>query len=184
MSLINYWTLCKFIRTEVTTIYKKCWINNISWKCFAVNASLEWINNGGLVLATGVAKKSIYKRSWSETTLTGKSWFHIRTPLGIEPGSLMTGSKRVDHLTSRTVYECSEIAGSPQGSPLAADYVSCEARRRTCSQRETGTEELCEIKWDYHIVGTTAQWQFGTKPASDKATCIKHVGVTNVVRQR
>ncbi len=29
----------------------------------------------------------------------------------------MTGSKQVDHWTSRTVYECSEIAGSPQGFP-------------------------------------------------------------------
>jgi hypothetical protein len=35
-------------------------------------------------------------------------------PLGIEPGSLMTGSKGVNHWTSGTVYECSEIAGSPQ----------------------------------------------------------------------
>jgi hypothetical protein len=49
--------------------------------------------------------------------LTGESRFHINTPLGIEPGSLMTGSKRVDHWTSGTVYECSEIARSPQGSP-------------------------------------------------------------------
>jgi hypothetical protein len=48
------------------------------------------------------------------------------------------------------------IAGSPQGSPLAADSVGCEAGRGTCSERETGTEELCEIKWDYHIVGTRA----------------------------
>ncbi len=48
----------------------------------------------------------------SETTLTGESQFHISTPLGIEPGSLMTGSKRVDHWTSGTVCECSEIAGS------------------------------------------------------------------------
>jgi hypothetical protein len=38
----------------------------------------------------------------------------------------------------------------------AADYVDCEAGRRTCSKRETGTEELYEIKRDYHIVGTTA----------------------------
>ncbi len=68
----------------------------------------------------------------------------------------MIGSKRVDHWTSGTVYECSEIAGSPQGYPPAADYVGCEARRRTCSECETGTEELCEIKWDYHIVGMTA----------------------------
>ncbi len=68
----------------------------------------------------------------------------------------MTKSKRVDHWTSGSVYECSEIAGYPQGSPVAADYVGCKAGRRTCSECETGTEELCEIKWDYHIVGTTA----------------------------
>jgi hypothetical protein len=54
------------------------------------------------------------------------------------------------------VYESSEIAGSPQGSPPAADYVGYEARRRTCSERETMTGKLCEIKWDYHIVGTMA----------------------------
>jgi hypothetical protein len=33
--------------------------------------------------------------------------------------------------------------------------VGFEAGRRTCSEREIGTEELCEIKWDYHIVSTT-----------------------------
>jgi hypothetical protein len=85
-------------------------------------------------------------RHCSETTLTGDSWFHKSIPLGTEPESLMTGSKRMDHWTSGTVYECSEIAGSPQVSPPAADCVGCEARRRTCSERETGTEELCEIK--------------------------------------
>jgi hypothetical protein len=53
----------------------------------------------------------------SETMLTGESRFHISTPLGIELRSLMTGSKRVDPWTSGTLYECSEIAGSPQGSP-------------------------------------------------------------------
>jgi hypothetical protein len=68
----------------------------------------------------------------------------------------MTGSKRVDHWTSGTVYEGNEIAGSPQGSPPAADYVGCEAGRTTCSEHETGTEELCEIKWDYHTVGMMA----------------------------
>jgi hypothetical protein len=50
----------------------------------------------------------------SKTTLTGESRFHISNPLGIEPGSLKSGSKQVDHWTSGTVYECSEIAGSPQ----------------------------------------------------------------------
>jgi hypothetical protein len=92
----------------------------------------------------------------SETSLTGESWFHVSTPLGIEPGSLMMGGKRVDHWTSGTVYECSEIAGSPQGSPPAADYVGYEAGRWTSSEHETGTEELCEVKWDFNIVGMTA----------------------------
>ncbi len=50
----------------------------------------------------------------SETALTGGSRFYISTPLGNEPGCLMMGSKRVDHWTSGTAYECSsEIAGSP-----------------------------------------------------------------------
>ncbi len=49
-----------------------------------------------------------------------------------------------------------ETAGSPQSSPTAADYVSCEAGRRTSSEHETGTEELSEIKWDYHIIGMMA----------------------------
>ncbi len=44
--------------------------------------------------------------------------------------------------------------------PPAADNVSCEARRRTCNKRETGTEELCEIKWNYHIVGTVTAGYF------------------------
>jgi hypothetical protein len=37
---------------------------------------------------------------------------HKYPPLGIEPGSLITGSRRVNRWTSGTVYECSEIAGS------------------------------------------------------------------------
>jgi hypothetical protein len=41
----------------------------------------------------------------------------MSTSMGIEPGSLKMGSKQVDHWTSGTVYECSEIAGSRQGYP-------------------------------------------------------------------
>jgi hypothetical protein len=66
----------------------------------------------------------------------------------------MTGSKRVDHWTSGTVYKCGEIAGSSQGSPPAVT-MSVVKTGRTCSEHETGTEELYEIKWDYHIVATT-----------------------------
>jgi hypothetical protein len=50
----------------------------------------------------------------SETKLTGDSRFHIITPWGFEPGSLVTGSKQVVHWTSETWWEWSEIAGSPQ----------------------------------------------------------------------
>ncbi len=75
----------------------------------------------------------------------------ISTPPRDRTRSLMTGSKGLTHLTSETVYEWSEIAASTQGSPPAANYVGCEARRRTCNARETKTDELCEIQWDYHI---------------------------------
>jgi hypothetical protein len=56
----------------------------------------------------------------------------------------MAGSKRWT-TGSVELCECSEIAGSPQGSPPAADCVGCEAGRTTCSERETGREELCEF---------------------------------------
>ncbi len=52
----------------------------------------------------------------SKTTLTGEIPFShtVSTPLGFEPRSLMTESKRVVHWTSETWWEWSEIAGSPQ----------------------------------------------------------------------
>ncbi len=64
-------------------------------------------------LRRGHNDQSHWGHQWSETRLIGESRFHISTPFGIEPGSLMTGSKQVDHWTSGTVYECSEITGSP-----------------------------------------------------------------------
>ncbi len=69
------------------------------------------------ILYTLFSTESQLLQYCSKTTPTGESWFHIRTPRGIECGSLMTGRKQVDHWTSGTVYECSEIAGSPLGSP-------------------------------------------------------------------
>jgi hypothetical protein len=67
-------------------------------------------------LRRGHNDQSCRGHQYSETTLTGESRFHISTSLWIEPGSLMTGSKRVHHWTSGTVCECSEIAGSPHYS--------------------------------------------------------------------
>jgi hypothetical protein len=55
----------------------------------------------------------------SETMLIWESRFRISTPLGIELRSLMTGSIRVTHWTSETVYECREIVGSPQMLDIA-----------------------------------------------------------------
>ncbi len=70
----------------------------------------------------------------------------------------MTGSKGMTHWTSETVCECSEIAGSPQGSPPAADYVGYKAGRRTCSEHETGTEELCETVFRIRIRIEFVSW--------------------------
>ncbi len=61
----------------------------------------------------------------SETMLTGESRFHISIPLGIEPGSPLMGgggSKGLTHWTTETVYEYSEIAGSPQKLIILLNY--------------------------------------------------------------
>ncbi len=60
----------------------------------------------------------------SKTTLTGESQCHISIPLGIDPGSLMR-SKGLTHWTSETVYECSEIAGSPQAQVRKRSVKRC-----------------------------------------------------------
>jgi hypothetical protein len=44
-------------------------------------------------LRRGHDEQSCRGHQCSKTTLTGESWFHINTPWGFEPGSLVTGSK-------------------------------------------------------------------------------------------
>ncbi len=54
----------------------------------------------------------------SETASTGESQFHISTPLGIELGSLMMRSKKVNYTGPVELWSgCTEIAGSPQRPP-------------------------------------------------------------------
>jgi hypothetical protein len=68
--------------------------------------------------------------------LTGESWFHISTPQGIW-----------------TRVPCD---GKQTGSPLdqwEPTLLVVKLEGETCSERETGTGKLCDIKWDYHIVG-------------------------------
>jgi hypothetical protein len=52
------------------------------------------------IFYTELLYTELFYNQCSETMLTGESQFHISTPLGIESGSLMTGSKQVDHWTS------------------------------------------------------------------------------------
>ncbi len=75
---------------------------------------------------------------------------YTSTPLGFEPGTLVVGSKRVS--TGPVRHGENEVrlqALYRAPPPPAADSVSYEAGRETCS-------EVCEIKWDYHIVSTRA----------------------------
>ncbi len=80
----------------------------------------------------------------SETMLTGASRYHLSTPLGVEPGSLMTGRKRVVLWTSETWCECSEIAGSPQSKHILR-FTDSKTRNsasfyfnfRTCERKNT-----------------------------------------------
>jgi hypothetical protein len=81
-----------------------------------ITLSAWWPSDGWdeACLRWGYNDQSRQGHQCSETKPTGESWFHISTPLGNEPGSLMTRSKQVNYWTSGTVRECSEIASSPQ----------------------------------------------------------------------
>jgi hypothetical protein len=68
----------------------------------------------------------------------------------------MPGSKRVGHRTSDTVYECSEIAGLPRGSPQQPTMLVVKPEGGSAGNVKPGKEELCEIKCDYNIVGVMA----------------------------
>ncbi len=80
-----------------------------------------------------------------ETTLTGESRFHISTPLGFEPGSLVTGSKQVVHWTSETWWEWSEIAGSPHMQRKNFTTIRALKDLFWISSNSVGTEELFSI---------------------------------------
>ncbi len=94
----------------------RCYSMYIHWNKGMVNCYiLTTIFQFSPQLRRGHNDQSRQGHQCSKTTLIIESQFHISIPLGIEPGSLMTtGNKRVDHWTSGTVYECSEIAGFPQ----------------------------------------------------------------------
>ncbi len=73
----------------------------------------------------GGARLWRHYRIWltlSETTLTGKSWFHISPPRGFEPGSLVMGSKQVNPLDLwdmvRIMWDCRLSTGLPPSSRL------------------------------------------------------------------
>jgi hypothetical protein len=93
----------------------------------------------------------------SETTLTGESRYHIITPWGLNLGPSSWEAKGWPTRPVRLCVNAVRLQALHRATPPppAVDYVS-EAGRRTCSECDTGTEELCEIKWYYHIVGTTA----------------------------
>ncbi len=86
--------------------------------------------------------------------LTGESRFHRSTPQWIWTwvpcDGKQTGSPLDQWDMVRMKWDCRLSTGLPPQQPTPC----CEAVRKTCSERETGTGKLCEIKWDYHIVGT------------------------------
>ncbi len=71
----------------------------------------------------------------SKTMLTGEFGFHTSTPpppgdwTQVPHDGKQTGSKRVDHWTSGTVYEWSEVGGSPQGSPPSSRLCLLSSRK-------------------------------------------------------
>ncbi len=96
-----------------------------------------------------------FKSACRETTLTGESRFHLSTPLGNEPGSLMTRSKQVDHWTNGTVYEYSGIAGSPQGSPLQPTMSVVKPERGSATSVKPGHKSCVRSSG---IITLSARW--------------------------
>ncbi len=92
----------------------------------------------------------------SETSLTGESRSHISTPLGIWTWVRCDGKQTDSPLGQWDMVRMKWDCRLSTGLPPTAVSIGCEARRETCSERETGTGKLCEIKWDYHIVGMRA----------------------------
>jgi hypothetical protein len=88
----------------------------------------------------------------SETTLIGESWLHISTPQGIWTRVPCDGKQMGSLLDQWDMVRMKWDCRLSTGLPPAADSVGCEAGRETCSERETGTGNLCKIKWGYHIV--------------------------------
>ncbi len=72
----------------------------------------------------------------SEALLTGESRFHTSTRLGIEPRSLMTGSKLVVHWTSETWCDCSEITGSPQIAKILVHIHAYKATHTALPEKQ------------------------------------------------
>jgi hypothetical protein len=97
-------------------------------------------------LRRGHNDQSLHSHQCSGTTLTGESQFHISIPPGIEPRSLMTGSKGLTHWTSETVYEYSEIAGSRQYALSASVHI----KRSVAAKIIPLLPEMC---WPGRVVG-------------------------------
>jgi hypothetical protein len=75
---------------------------------------------------------STFPGDWTQVLHDRKKWVDQWTSgtvyecseIAGSPQYWLLGGKRVDHWNSGTVYECSEIAGSPQGSPPMQPTIS------------------------------------------------------------
>ncbi len=89
----------------------------------------------------------------------------------------------MDHWTSGIVFECSEIAGSSQGSHQQPTMSAVKPEGGTAASVKPGEKSFVRLSGIITLSGMMAKWRFGTKPVLDKATMINHVGVTNAARQ-
>jgi hypothetical protein len=87
----------------------------------------------------------------SEATLTGESRFHISAPLEIWTWFPHDGEQTGNPLDQWDMVWMWRDCRLCTGLPPSNNSVGCEAGRRTCSDRETGTEELCEIRSVYTL---------------------------------
>jgi hypothetical protein len=128
----------------------------------------------------GMVRGTHYIRRCSETMLTGESRFHISTPLGIEPRSQQTGSPLDQWDMVWMQWDCRLSTGlPPPSSRLCRLWSWKEDLQRAWNRDRRAVWDQVGLSHCRH--GSLVMVQ--SKPASDEATIINHVGITNVARQ-